>query len=164
MLSSIWPFATPWTACRPPGSSVHGILQAGMLEWVPIPFSRRSSQPRNQAQVSRLAGGQVPYRLSQLACPSIFIWENASLKNAAIPGKFSAISAGWRIFTIPGFICLILFCWNVHIFCPDILSGASLFRRPFVSRCIYKANWNGLSPHMTLLNSSLHFVPLSFRL
>ena len=29
--------------CSPPGSSVHGILQAGTLEWVAIPFSRGSS-------------------------------------------------------------------------------------------------------------------------
>ena len=32
----------------PPGSSVHGILQARILEWVPISFSRGSSQPRDQ--------------------------------------------------------------------------------------------------------------------
>ena len=32
--------------CSPPGSSVHGILQAGILEWVAIPSSRGSSQPR----------------------------------------------------------------------------------------------------------------------
>ena len=31
--------------CSPPGSSVHGILQAGILEWVAIPFSRGSSDP-----------------------------------------------------------------------------------------------------------------------
>ena len=42
--------------CRPPGSSVHGILQARILEWVAIPFSRGSSQPRNQTQVSHVAG------------------------------------------------------------------------------------------------------------
>ena len=40
--------------CSPPGSSVHGILQARILEWVAIPFSRRSSQPRDQTQVSRI--------------------------------------------------------------------------------------------------------------
>ena len=39
-----------------PGSSVHGILQARILEWVAIPFSRESSQPRVQAQVSCIAG------------------------------------------------------------------------------------------------------------
>ena len=33
--------------CIPPGSSVHGILQARILEWVAIPFSKESSQPSN---------------------------------------------------------------------------------------------------------------------
>ena len=41
--------------CSPPGSSVHGIFQARILEWVVIPFSR-FSQPRNQTQVSCIAG------------------------------------------------------------------------------------------------------------
>ena len=40
-----------------PGSSVHGILQARILEWVAFPFSRRSSQARDQTQVSPIAGG-----------------------------------------------------------------------------------------------------------
>ena len=39
------------------GSSVHGILQARTLEWVDLPFSRWSSQPRDGAQVSCTAGG-----------------------------------------------------------------------------------------------------------
>ena len=43
--------------CSPPGSSVHGILQARVLEWVAIPFSKGSSQPSNQTQVSCIAGG-----------------------------------------------------------------------------------------------------------
>ena len=38
--------------CSPPGSSVHGILQARILEWVVISFSRASSQPRDQTWVS----------------------------------------------------------------------------------------------------------------
>ena len=40
----------------PPGSSVHGISQARILEWVAIPFSRGSSPPRDQTQISCLAG------------------------------------------------------------------------------------------------------------
>ena len=40
----------------PPGSSVHGILQARILEWVAIPFSKESSQPQDQTWVSRIAG------------------------------------------------------------------------------------------------------------
>ena len=35
---------------------VHGILQVRILEWVAIPFSRGSSQPRDQTQVSHIAG------------------------------------------------------------------------------------------------------------
>ena len=42
--------------CSPPGLSVHGILQARILEWVAIPFSRGSSRPRNRTQVSHIAG------------------------------------------------------------------------------------------------------------
>ena len=45
------------TDCSSPGSSVHGILQARILEWVAIPFSRGSSRPRGWTQVSRIAGG-----------------------------------------------------------------------------------------------------------
>ena len=44
--------------CSPPGSSIHGIFQAGVLEWVAISFSRGSSQPRGRTQVSRIAGGR----------------------------------------------------------------------------------------------------------
>ena len=44
-LSCVRLFATPMD-CSLPGSSVHGILQARVLEWVAISFSRRSSRPR----------------------------------------------------------------------------------------------------------------------
>ena len=43
--------------CSPPGSSVHGILQARTLEWVATSFSRGSSWPRFQTQVSCIPGG-----------------------------------------------------------------------------------------------------------
>ena len=42
--------------CSPPDSSVHGILQERILEWVAISSSRGSSQPRDQSQVSCIAG------------------------------------------------------------------------------------------------------------
>ena len=45
--------------CSPPGFSVHGIFQAGILEWVAITFSRVSSQPRNL-----LYHRQILYHLS----------------------------------------------------------------------------------------------------
>ena len=43
--------------CDPMDYTVHGILQARILEWVAFPFSRGSSQPRDQTQVSCIAGG-----------------------------------------------------------------------------------------------------------
>ena len=42
--------------CSPSGASVHGILQAVILEWVAIPFSRGSSQPRDMTPVSYITG------------------------------------------------------------------------------------------------------------
>ena len=42
--------------CSPPGSSVHGILQARILEWVAMPSSRGSSQPRDRTMSPALAG------------------------------------------------------------------------------------------------------------
>ena len=44
--------------CNLPGSFVHGILQARVLEWVAISFSRGSSQPRDQIRLSCIAGRQ----------------------------------------------------------------------------------------------------------
>ena len=46
----------PEVNCSLPDSSVHGILQARILEWVAYPFSRGSSQPRNWTGVSHIAG------------------------------------------------------------------------------------------------------------
>ena len=51
--------------CSLPGSSVHGILQARILEWVAISFSRGSSWPRDQTCVSCI-GRQILYHLSHL--------------------------------------------------------------------------------------------------
>ena len=45
---------TPWDPmyCSPPGSSVHGILQAGMLEWVAMPSARGCFQPKVRTRIS----------------------------------------------------------------------------------------------------------------
>ena len=57
------------TDCSPPGSSVHGILQARIQEWVAILFSRGSSQPRDQTWVSCIAG--ILYHLSHQGSPKM---------------------------------------------------------------------------------------------
>ena len=50
-LSFVWLFWDPMN-CSQSGSSVHGILQARILEWVAISFSKGSSQPRDQTCIS----------------------------------------------------------------------------------------------------------------
>ena len=45
--------------CSPPSSSLQGTLQARILEWVAIPFSRGSPRPRDQTQVSCIAGSII---------------------------------------------------------------------------------------------------------
>ena len=46
---------TPWTVARQAPLTIE-TLQARILEWVAVPSSRGSSQPRDQTQVSRIAG------------------------------------------------------------------------------------------------------------
>ena len=45
------------TLCNPMDYTIHGILQAKILEWVAFPFFRGSAQPRDRNQVSGIAGG-----------------------------------------------------------------------------------------------------------
>ena len=65
-LSRVRLFGTPWII-------VHGILQAGLLEWVAFPFPRGSSQPRDQTQVSNPGlphCRRILYQLSHKGSPS----------------------------------------------------------------------------------------------
>ena len=50
--------------CSPPGSSVHGILQARILEWLASPFSRGSSWPKDQTQSPVLQADSLPSETS----------------------------------------------------------------------------------------------------
>ena len=52
----VWLFVTPWTVARQAPLPME-ILQVRILEWVAMPSSGGSSQPRNQTQVSHIAGG-----------------------------------------------------------------------------------------------------------
>ena len=58
------------TLSDPMDYTVHGILQARILEWVAMPSSRGSSQPRDQTQVSCIAG-RFFYQLSYEGSPEI---------------------------------------------------------------------------------------------
>ena len=69
---------TPWTV-TPPGSSIHGIHQARILEWVAISYSRRSSRPRNWTHVSCIPciGRQILYHCTT--------WEALCFDGKALP-------------------------------------------------------------------------------
>ena len=70
--------------CSSPGSSVRGILQAIILEWVTIPFFRGSPQPRDKTCVSRIAGRHILYHLIHQRSP-----ENSGMgSHAHIQGIF----------------------------------------------------------------------------
>ena len=96
--------------CSPPGSSVHRILQARILAWVAIPFSRGSSQPRDWTQVSGIVGrlftlwapkeahapapqcqrpgfdpwvGKIPWRRERQPTPVFFPGESHGLRSLA---------------------------------------------------------------------------------
>ena len=70
LLSRVWLFCDP-RDCSPPDSSVHGIPQARILEWVAIPFSRVSSWPRDRTHVSCVSctGRQVLYHYQHPGSP-----------------------------------------------------------------------------------------------
>ena len=71
------------TLCDPMDYTVHGILQARMLEWAAFPFSRGSFQPRDQTQVSSIAGRFFTSWVTREAPISL----NCALKNDR-DGKF----------------------------------------------------------------------------
>ena len=107
--SQIWPWANPCihgsnlrsykelaaqscpTACNPmdcspPGSSVHGLLQARILEWVAIPFFRGSAQPRGWIWVFCIAS-RFLYHLSHQGSLGIYtetetIWLKSCIMKA----------------------------------------------------------------------------------
>ena len=79
----------------PPGSSVHGILQAIILEWVAMPSSRWSSQPRDQTQVSHIAGGFFTVWATREAQISVYVAIKIILQKRSDLGKCPRITPDW---------------------------------------------------------------------
>ena len=82
---------TPCMDCSLPGSSVHGILQARMLEWVAIPSSRGSSWPRDWTWVSSIAGRFFTLWATREAIPPCSIY-----KCCGWEWQRRKASGGWR--------------------------------------------------------------------
>ena len=83
--------------CSLPGSSVHGISQARILEWVAISFSRGSSPPRDQIHVSCLAGRVFTMEPPGKPMPSVLVGH----KVAAQLLKLSLVVA-WKSVLVGG--------------------------------------------------------------
>ena len=90
--------------CSPPGSSVHGILLARILEWVAMTSSSRSSQPKDGSWVSCIAGrfftvwanqGSLNAAKSIQACPILCDPIDSSPPGSPVPGILQARTLQW---------------------------------------------------------------------
>ena len=112
---------TSWTVARQAPLSI-GILQARIPEWVAIPFSRGSSQPRDWTQVSHIAGGLF------------IIWATRELHRA--PAGCSGRMNGHEKYCVYG-----ITVWILHV--GSSVKGLAIFmitRRPGHSYLKQKSN------------------------
>ena len=118
--------------CSPPGFSVHGILQAKILEWVAIIFSRESSRPRDRTLVSCISGRfcttwTIREALSLRSDYSFMI----SCKEIQKGFIISERDSHYRDFTVLGFVTLF---WNCLILQAGENSKSLGNRRKFQSK------------------------------
>ena len=91
------------TLCNPIDYTVHGILQARILEWVAFPFSSGSSQSRDGTQVSRIAGRFFTSWATQEARSSHDGLHTVEASCHVAPYCFS-FSSSWILYTIQLFL------------------------------------------------------------
>ena len=70
--------------CSPPGSSVHGIFQTRILEWVAISFSRASSQSRGWTELTCIVG-----RFFTISATRKILWKERTISNVRRIAQFS---------------------------------------------------------------------------
>ena len=118
--------------CSLPGSSVHGILQARVLEWVAFPFSRGSSQPWDWTQVSLIAGRHFTVWATREA----LILEPRKIKSVTVSTFYPSICL-----EVMGPEAMILVFW-ILCFKPTFpLSSFTLIKRLFSSSLLLSLKW-----------------------
>ena len=136
--------------CSLPGSSVHGVLQARMLEWVAILSSRGSSPNRVQTQVSYIPGRFFtnsatretphiyPYIYTLLSCVQLFVtpW------TAALQASLS-FTISWSLFKLTS-IALTM-PYNHLIICHPVLFLPRIFPRVFSKELALHIRYNNIT-------------------
>ena len=110
MLNFVWFLVTP---CSLPGSSVYGILQARILEWVVISFSRGSSQPRDEAQVSCISSLAVRFFTTSTTC-SILLWKVSAKECTDTSSICQCILSSWTELSL---VWAVLFFFGHAVWC-----------------------------------------------
>ena len=90
--------------CSLPGSSVHGIFQATVLEWIAISFSRGSSQPRVRTRVSRTVDRRFTVWATREVLESVrhdlIVWRGASAFKFYVIHKKSFLNIYFKLTTV----------------------------------------------------------------
>ena len=130
------------TLCNSMGYTVHGILQARILEWVAVPFSRGSPQPRDWSQVSHTAGGfcsnipHVPLKNYKRSLLSSLPFEDPVIYSAQDSANLFGQSLEGQLMPTP----LLLNCW--------VLIADSHFTVKSISSLVQV--WGGWRPRIQL--------------
>ena len=103
--------------CRPPGSSLHGILQSRIMEWVAMPFSRGYAQPRDRAAslTSPALAGEffttnATWEAHSSLCFTVYIYVNPQILTYTSCTPLITVS----LFSMS--VCLFLFCIYVNLY------------------------------------------------
>ena len=109
--------------CSQPGSSVHGILQARILEWVAIPFSRGSSWPRDRTRVSCPAGrlftiwatSETPFLSCGLCHSSLITCHSSSI---CVPAEWNQLTSPTvpAVLAVDFYKALLIHCLHLSSF------------------------------------------------
>ena len=101
------------TLYNPKGYTVHGILQARILEWLAVPFSRRSPQPRDWTQVSHIAvDSAVIFHMCLWKTTKEVILSSLPFEEPfiySIQDGVNFLVRAWRVNSCP--LPLLLNCW-----------------------------------------------------